>query len=99
MRQKRQYDKRVIKGPVVLADQFCMVYSKSIPKYMVSKLHPKWRGPYKCVQVWDDGRMYRIQTPRGEKVYNFELIKPLLCATDRDLGASKDRRDAEMGRG
>ena len=41
MRQKRQYDKRVMKGPVVMADQFCMVYSKSIPKNMVSKLHPK----------------------------------------------------------
>lgn len=76
IKQKQQYDKRVRFQPFQV-DQ--LVYLTN-PKSVRNKLATKWIGPFRLVQVFNDGLNYQIIDPLSPsavpKVVHYNRLKP-----------------------
>ena len=71
LRQKRQFD-RGVRGKPFQVDELVWVFCRVIPKGGSAKLLRGWRGPYKVVEVLQEGRLYVLSS--GHKVH-FERLK------------------------
>ena len=52
VRQADQHNKKAVKLPILKVGEYAFVFSKSIPKNKVKKLHVQWNGPVKCTGVF-----------------------------------------------
>ena len=88
LRQKLKYD-RAIQARAYQPGELVWVFCRYVPQKGSPKLMRAWRGPLKVVQVFQDGRVYVLDT--GQKVH-FERLKqhhsdPLeLAAAPADSG-------------
>ena len=88
LRQKLKYD-RAIQVRAYQPGELVWVFCRYVPQKGSPKLMPAWRGPHKDVQVFQDGRVYVLDT--GRKVH-FERLKPHqsgpleFAATQADTG-------------
>ena len=88
LRQKLKYD-RAIQARAYQPGELVWVFCRHVPQKGSPKLMRAWRGPNKVVQVFQDGRVYVLDT--GQKVH-FERLKlhhsgPLeLAAAHADSG-------------
>ena len=57
LRQKRQFD-RGVRGKPFEVDELVWVFCRVIPKGGSAKLLRGWRGPYRVVEVLQEGRIY-----------------------------------------
>ena len=72
LRQKLKYD-RAIQARAYQVGELVWVFCRYVPQKGSPKLMRAWRGPHKVVQVFQDGRVYVLDT--GQKVH-FERLKP-----------------------
>ena len=72
LRQKLKYD-RTIQARAYQPGELVWVFCRYVPQKGSPKLMRAWRGPHKVVQVFQDGRVYVLDT--GQKVH-FERLKP-----------------------
>ena len=72
LRQKLKYD-RAIQARAHQPGELVWVVCRYVPQKGSPKLMRAWRGPHKVVQVFQDGRVYVLDT--GQKVH-FERLKP-----------------------
>ena len=72
LRQKLKYD-RAIQARAYQPGELVWVFCRYVPQKGSPKLMRAWRGPHKVVQVFQDGRVYVLDT--GQKVH-FERLKP-----------------------
>ena len=72
LRQKLKYD-RAIQARAYQPGELVWVFRRYVPQKGSPKLMRAWRGPHKVVQVFQDGRVYVLDT--GQKVL-FERLKP-----------------------
>ena len=72
LRQKLKYD-RAIQARAYQPGELVWVFWRYVPQKGSPKLMRAWRGPHKVVQVFQDGRVYVLDT--GQKVH-FERLKP-----------------------
>ena len=72
LRQKLKYD-RAIQARAYQVGELVWVFCRYVPQKGSPKLMRAWRGPHKVVQVFQDGRVYVLNT--GQKVH-FERLKP-----------------------
>ena len=72
LRQKLIYD-RAIQAGAYQPGELVWVFCRYVPQKGSPKLMRAWRGPHKVVQVFQDGRVYVLDT--GQKVH-FERLKP-----------------------
>ena len=72
LRHKLQYD-RTIQARAYQPGELVWVFCRYVPQKGSPKLMRAWRGPHKVVQVFQDGRVYVLDT--GQKVH-FERLKP-----------------------
>ena len=72
LRQKLKYD-RARQARAYQPGELVWVFCRYVPQKGSPKLMRAWRGPHKIVQVFQDGRVYVLDT--GQKV-NFERLKP-----------------------
>ena len=70
--QKLKYD-RAIQAQAYQPGELVWVFCRYVPQKGSPKLMRAWRGPHKVVQVFQDGRVYVLDT--GQKVH-FERLKP-----------------------
>ena len=88
LRQKLKYD-RAIQARAYQPGELVWIFCRYVPQKGSPKLMRAWRGPHKIVQVFQDGRVYVLDT--GQKVH-FERLKqhnsgPLeLAAAHADSG-------------
>ena len=81
LRQKTKYD-RAIQARAYQPGELVWIFCRYVPQKGSPKLMRAWRGPHKIVQVFQDGRVYVLDT--GQKVH-FE--RPLeLAAAPADSG-------------
>ena len=72
LRQKLKYD-RAIQARAYQPGDFFWVFCRYLPQKGSPKLMRAWRGPHKVVHVFQDGRVYVLDT--GQKVH-FERLEP-----------------------
>ena len=72
LRQKLNYD-RAIRARTYQPGELVWVFCRYVPQKGSPKLMRAWRGPHKVVQVFQEGRVYVLDT--GQKVH-FERLKP-----------------------
>ena len=72
LRQKLKYD-RAIQARAYQPGELVWIFCRYVPQKGSPKLLRAWRGPHKVVQVFQDGRVYVLDT--GQKVH-FERLKP-----------------------
>ena len=72
LRQKLKYD-RAIQARAYQPGELVWVYCRKVSQKGSPKLMRAWRGPHKVVQVFQDGRVYVLDT--GQKVH-FERLEP-----------------------
>ena len=72
LRQKLKYD-RGIRTRAYQSGELVWVFCRYVPQKGSPKLMRAWRGPHKVVQVFQEGRVYVLDT--GQKVH-FERLKP-----------------------
>ena len=72
LRQKLKYD-RAIRARPYQPGELVWVFCRYVPQKGSPKLMRAWRGPHKIVQVFQEGRVYVLDT--GQKVH-FERLKP-----------------------
>ena len=72
LRQKLKYD-RAIQARAHQPGELVWIFCRYVPQKGSPKLMLAWRGPHKVVQVFQDGRVYVLNT--GQKVH-FERLKP-----------------------
>ena len=72
VRQKLKYD-RAIRARAYQPGELVWVFCRYVPQKGSPKLMRAWRGPHKVVQVFQEGRVYVLDT--GQKVH-FERLKP-----------------------
>ena len=72
LRQKLKYD-RAIQARAYQPGELVWIFCRYVPQKGSPKLMRAWRGPHKIVQVFQDGRVYVLDT--GQKVH-FERLKP-----------------------
>ena len=72
LRQKLKYD-RAIQARAYQPGELVWIFCRYVPQKGSPKLMRAWRGPRKVVQVFQDGRVYVLDT--GQKVH-FERLKP-----------------------
>ena len=72
LRQKLKYD-RAIQARAYQTGELVWVFCRYVPQKSSPKLMRAWRGPHKVVQVFQDGRVYVLDT--GQKVH-FERLRP-----------------------
>ena len=72
LRQKLKYD-RAIRARAYQPGELVWVFCRYVPQKGSPKLMRAWRGPHKIVQVFQEGRVYVLDT--GQKVH-FERLKP-----------------------
>ena len=72
LRQKLKYD-RAIRARAYQPGELVWVFCRYVPQKGSPKLMRAWRGPHKVVQVFQEGRVYVLDT--GQKV-QFERLKP-----------------------
>ena len=72
LRQKLKYD-RAIQARAYKPGELVWIFCRYVPQKGSPKLMRAWRGPHKIVQVFQDGRVYVLDT--GQKVH-FERLKP-----------------------
>ena len=72
LRQKLKYD-RAIRARAYQPGELVWVFCRYVPQKGSPKLMRAWRGPHKVVQVFQEGRVYVLDT--GQKVH-FERLKP-----------------------
>ena len=72
LRQKLKYH-RAIQARAYQPGELVWVFCRYVPQKGSPKLMHAWRGPHKVVQVFQDGRVYVLDT--GQKVH-FERFKP-----------------------
>ena len=78
VRQAEQHNKKAIKLPLLKVGEYAFVFSKSIPKNKVKKLHVQWNGPVKCTGVFNDGLNYTFDKVKGNKMAHMAMVKPYL---------------------
>ena len=71
LRQKLKYD-RAIQARAYQPGELVWVFCRYVPQKGSPKLMRAWRGPHKVVQVFQDGRVYVLDT--SQKVH-FERPK------------------------
>ena len=100
LRQKLKYD-RAIQARAYQPGELVWFFCRYVPQKGSPKLMRAWRGPHKIVQVFQDGRVYVLDT--GQKVH-FERLKPHnsgrleLAATHADSGEVVVLMDPELER-
>ena len=72
LRQKLKYD-RAIRARAYQPGELVWVFCRYVPQKGSPKLMRAWRGPHKVVQVFQEERVYVLDT--GQKVH-FERLKP-----------------------
>ena len=72
LRQKLKYD-RAIQARAYQPGELVWIFCRYVPQKGSPKLMRAWRGPHKIVQVFQDGRVYVLDT--GQKVH-IERLKP-----------------------
>ena len=72
LRQKLNYD-RAIRARAYQPGELVWVFCRYVPQKGSPKLMRAWRSPHKIVQVFQEGRVYVLDT--GQKVH-FERLKP-----------------------
>ena len=72
LRQKLKYD-RAIRARAYQPGELVWVFCRYVSQKGSPKLMRAWRGPHKVVQVFQEGRVYVLDT--GQKVH-FERLKP-----------------------
>ena len=72
LRQKLKYD-RAIQARAYQPGELVWIFCRYVPQKGSPKLMRAWRGPHKVVQVFQDSRVYVLDT--GQKVH-FERLKP-----------------------
>ena len=72
LRQNLKCD-RAIQARAYQPGELVWVFCRYVPQKGSPKLMRAWRGPHKVVQVFQDGRVYMLDT--GQKVH-FERLKP-----------------------
>ena len=72
LRQKLKND-RAIRARAYQPGEFVWVFCRYVPQKGSPKVMRAWRGPHKVVQVFQEGRVYVLDT--GQKVH-FERLKP-----------------------
>ena len=72
LRQKLKYD-RAIRARAYQPGELVWDFCRYVPQKGSPKLMRAWRGPHKVVQVFQEGRVYVLDT--GQKVH-FERLKP-----------------------
>ena len=72
LRQKLKYD-RAIQARAYQPGELVLIFCRYVPQKGSPKLMRAWRGPHKDMQVFQDGRVYVLDT--GQKVH-FERLKP-----------------------
>ena len=70
--KKKKYD-RAIQARAYQPGELVWVFCRYVPQKGSPKLMRAWRGPHKVAQVFQDGRVYVLDT--GQKVH-FERLKP-----------------------
>ena len=78
VRQADQHNKKAIKLPILQVGEYGFVFSKSIPKNKVKKLHVQWNGPVKCTGVFNDGLNYTFDKVKGNKMAHMAMVKAYL---------------------
>ena len=71
-RAELKYD-RAIQARAYQPGELVCVFCRYVPQKGVPKLMLAWRGPHKVIQIFQDGRVYVLDT--GQKVH-FERLKP-----------------------
>ena len=72
LRQKLKYD-RATQARAYQPGELVWIFCRYVPQKGSPMLMRAWRGPHKVVQVFQDGRVYVLDT--GQKVH-FERLKP-----------------------
>ena len=72
LRQKLKYD-HAIQARAYQPGELVWVFCRYVPQKGSPELMRAWRGPHKIVQVFQDGRVYVLDT--GQKAH-FERLKP-----------------------
>ena len=72
LRQKLKYD-RAIQSRAYQPGELVWVFCRYVPQKGSPKLMRAWRGPHKNVQVFQDGRVYVVDTAQ---MVHFERLKP-----------------------
>ena len=75
IRQARNHDKKAIRGDRVQEGDLAIVFCDVVPRTGVKKLTRKWKGPYRCCAVLNDGRNYSFSNglqAHAERVLRYE---------------------------
>ena len=83
--QKKQYDKKVRFREYKIGQ---LVYLTN-PKAVRSKLTPRWCGPFRIIQKFNDGLNYQIVDANGisdiPRVVHFNRLKPKYCVNQNEF--------------
>ena len=77
-RQEKQHNKKTTEKYRLRIGDMAYVFSKSIPKYKVKKLHPLWHGPVRCTGVFNDGLNYTFDKVSGNAIAHHSMVKRYL---------------------
>ena len=75
LRQTRNHNRKAIRGERVQENDLAIVFCDVVPVRGVKKLTRKWKGPFRCAEVLDDGRRYRFHEgiiAHAERVLRYE---------------------------
>ena len=75
VRQERNHNRKIAQHDRVEIGEQALVFVDVVPRKGVPKLTRKWRGPFRCVDIWDNGRNYKFENgmiAHAERVIPYE---------------------------